>query len=149
VGKEMQYLFRVLSVLHNKLGPVLFQFPRSFHKDISALEDFLSLIPGQISCSFEFRSASWHDDAILEMLHKKDCSLCIADNDDDPASDIISTAKWGYLRLRRFDYTDADLAKWLERIRLQKWSRAFVFFKHEDEAKGPEMAIRFREFIKD
>jgi hypothetical protein len=31
----------------------------------------------------------------------------------------------------------------------QKWEKAFVFFKHEDDAKGPatgpEMAVRFRE----
>ena len=27
----------------------------------------------------------------------------------------------------------------------QPWEKAFVFFKHEEEAKGPEMAIRFRE----
>jgi len=52
----------------------------------------------------------------------------------------------GYLRLRRSDYTDADLTQWLERILAQKWEKAFVFFKHEeDDATGPEMAMRFRE----
>ena len=60
-------------------------------------------------------------------------------------TEIISTAPWGYLRLRRSDYTEADLSQWLERILAQKWEKAFVFFKHEEEAKGPEMAIRFRE----
>jgi uncharacterized protein YecE (DUF72 family) len=49
------------------------------------------------------------------------------------------------MRLRRSDYTDADLSQWLERISSQQWDKAFVFFKHEDEAIGPEMAIRFRE----
>ena len=29
----------------------------------------------------------------------------------------------------------------------QKWERAFVFFKHEDKAKGPEMAMRFQELV--
>ncbi len=33
----------------------------------------------------------------------------------------------------------------MEKILSQKWKKAFVFFKHEDEAKGPEMAVRFRE----
>jgi hypothetical protein len=27
----------------------------------------------------------------------------------------------------------------------QKWGKVLVFFKHEEEAKGPEMAMRFRE----
>jgi hypothetical protein len=32
---------------------------------------------------------------------------------------------------------------WAERVRAQPWQRAFVFFKHEDEARGPEFAATF------
>ena len=145
VGEETEYLFRTLSVLDRKLGPVLFQFPRSFHMDRPALEAFLDLIPGNMSCAFEFRSPSWLDVEILDLLREGGCSLCIADADENPTNEIINTAPWGYLRLRRSDYTDADLSQWMERILSQKWERAFVFFKHEEEAKGPEMAMRFRE----
>lgn len=145
VFEETEYFFRTLSVLGRKLGPVLFQFPGSFRADKPALEDFLALIPGNAACAFEFRSPTWNDSEILSLLHKKGCSLCIADSDENPADELISTAPWGYLRLRRSDYTDADLSQWLERILSQKWKRAFVFFKHEDEAKGPGMAMRFRE----
>ena len=145
VDAETEYLFRTLSVLDRKLGPVLFQFPKSFRADHIALEDFLSLVPGNMSCAFEFRSPSWLDPKILNLLRKNGCSLCIADVDEDPSNEIVSTTSWGYLRLRRSDYTDADLSRWMERIISQKWNRAFVFFKHEEEAKGPEMAIRFRE----
>jgi uncharacterized protein YecE (DUF72 family) len=35
----------------------------------------------------------------------------------------------------------------VERILSQKWEQAFVFFKHEDEAKGPELAMRFQELV--
>ena len=147
VGEETEYLFRTLSILDRKLGPVLFQFPGSFRADLDALEDFLGLIPGNMSWAFEFRSPSWFDGEILGILRKKGCSLCIADTDENPATEIINTATWGYLRLRRSDYTDAALSQWIGRILSQKWERAFVFFKHEDEAKGPEMAIRFRELI--
>jgi uncharacterized protein YecE (DUF72 family) len=145
VGSEIEYLFRTLSVLDRKLGPVLFQFPKSFHADRLVLEDFLALIPGNISCAFEFRSPSWLEVEILDLLHGRGYSLCSADSDENPADEIISTASWGYLRLRRSDYTDADLTRWLERILSQKWEKAFVFFKHEEEAKGPEMAIQFLE----
>jgi uncharacterized protein YecE (DUF72 family) len=147
VSEETKYLFRTLSVLDRKLGPVLFQFPKSFRADRPALEDFLALILGDMACAFEFRNPSWIDDEILDLLRKKGSSLCIADSDENPAHEIISTAPWGYLRLRRLDYTDADLSQWMERILSQKWEKAFVFFKHEDEAGGAEMAIRFRELI--
>ncbi len=147
VSEETEYFFRTLSVLDERLGPVLFQFPKSFRADRPALEDFLGLTPGDRPCAFEFRNPSWLDDGILDLLRKNGSSLCIADSDEKPASEIIPTAPWGYLRLRRTDYTDADLSKWLERILSQRWKKAFVFFKHEEEdaSRGPEMAVRFRE----
>jgi len=145
VGEETEYLFSVLSVLDRKLGPVLFQFPKSFHADRSALTKFLDLFPGKMSCAFEFRNHSWFDDEILALLREKECSLCLADTDENPAAEIISTAKWGYLRLRRSAYTDDDLSEWIERIFSQKWERSFVYFKHEGEATAPGMAKRFQE----
>jgi uncharacterized protein YecE (DUF72 family) len=147
VSSETGYLFKSLSVLGGKLGPVLFQFPKSFHADRPALEAFLHLIPGTMACAFEFRSPSWLNDGIPDLLHEKGFSLCIEDTDEDPAQEIISTSQWGYLRLRRSDYTDADLSQWMDRILSQKWEKAFVFFKHEDEARGPEMAARFQKLV--
>jgi len=144
VGEETRYFFKTLSLLEKKLGPALFQFPGSFRANPVALEEFLALIPGTNPCAFEFRSKSWFKDEILDLLRAKGCSLCTADTDEKPANEIISTAPWGYLRLRRSDYTEADLSQWLERILAQKWERVFVFFKHEEEAKGPELARQFR-----
>jgi uncharacterized protein YecE (DUF72 family) len=147
VAEETRYFFKTLSVLGEKLGPVLFQFPKSFRADRSVLEDFLSLIPRDMASAFEFRSPSWLNDEILGLLRGKGASLCIADSEENPVQEIIPTASWGYLRLRRPDYTDADLSQWVENILSQKWERAFVFFKHEDKAGGAEMAMRFQELI--
>ncbi len=147
VFEQTESIFRSLSVLDRKLGPVLFQFPKSFHANAPALEDFLALIPSAAACAFEFRSPSWLDAGMPDLLRQKGCSLCIADTDENPAQEIINTTPWGYLRLRRSDYTDADLSQWVEKILSQKWEKAYVYFKHEDEAKGAEMAIRFQELI--
>lgn len=147
-ASETEYLFRSLSTLERKLGPVLFQFPKSFRADKPALEAFLALVPDTALCAFEFRSPSWINDDILDLLRKKGCSLCIADSDEERARVLITTSPWGYLRLRRSDYTDADLSQWAERVLAQKWERAFVFFKHEGEgAKGPELAMRFQGLV--
>jgi len=147
VFEQTDYLFRSLSVLDRKLGPILFQFPKSFHADRPVLEDFLPLIPSNASCAFDFRSATWLEGGTLDLLREKGCSWCIEDTDENPIEKIISTAPWGYLRLRRSDYSDADLSQWAERILLQKWERAFVYFKHEDEAKGAELAMHFQMLI--
>ena len=82
------------------------------------------------------------------MLRAKDCALVVSDTDEKPLTEIISTAKWGYLRLRRTAYDEADLAAWLKRVRAQKWKDAFVFFKHEDEGVGPKLAAQFIEMAK-
>ena len=45
--------------------------------------------------------------------------------------------------MRRPDYDDAALKKWVKHVRNQDWQDAFVFFKHEDEGKGPKFAREF------
>jgi len=145
VNEELKYFFKTLSVLKKKAGPVLFQLPGSFRANRTVLEEFLDHVPAGSACAFEFRSKSWLTRGILDLLRDHGCSLCTADSDEKPAEEIISTASWGYLRLRRSDYSEADLSQWLERIMAQNWERAFVFFKHEDEARGPELARQFRE----
>jgi uncharacterized protein YecE (DUF72 family) len=145
VRGEAEYFFKTLSVMDRKLGPVLFQFPKSFRADRPTLENFLTFIPGTMAAVFEFRHPCWLEGEILELLRRRGLSLCLVDTDENPAEEMITTASWGYLRLRRAAYTAADLSRWLEIILSQNWEKAFVFFKHEEEAKGPEMAIRFRE----
>jgi len=145
VDDEAGYLFKTLSILDRKLGPVLFQFPPSFHANRPLLEDFLALIPEGVASAFEFRHPSWLVTEILDLLRARNLSLCLADTDENPTQEIITTASWGYLRLRRAIYPEADLSQWLAKIKAQPWEKAFVFFKHEEEAIGPEMALRFRE----
>jgi len=78
-------------------------------------------------------------------LRERQVALCIAEAEDGLEVPFVSTADWGYLRLRRPDYGDPELKAWGKRAREQNWRNAFVFFKHEDEGKGPQMAKRFLE----
>jgi len=144
VREETGYLLRTLSNLGGRLGPVLFQFPKSFRADPVTLKAFLALIPSTMSFAFEFRSPSWLDVEILDLLREKGCSLCTTDADDSPTSEIINTASWGYVRLRRSNYTDDDLSQWTEKVLSHAWRKAFVFFKHEEGAEGPRLATRFQ-----
>lgn len=145
VGEEADYFFKTLLLLEQKLGAVLFQFPPSFRANIPRLEAFLALIPAGVRCAFEFRNPTWVEAGIAELLGQRGLSLCTADTDEEPAGEITGTVPWGYLRLRRSGYTDAELVQWAERVRAQPWDRAFVFFKHEEEAMGPKLALRFNE----
>ena len=81
---------------------------------------------------------------MFDALRARGAALCVADTDEsgDEGAPVVATAAWGYLRLRRAEYGDADLAAWADRVRAQPWERAFVFFKHEDAGKGPVFARR-------
>ena len=144
---DVAQLFEVGGSLGDKLGPVLFQLPPFSRKDAAKLQAFVEWLPARQKVAFEFRHASWCDDEIYAILRRRDIPLCLSDTDEsgDPDSLVIPTAEWGYLRLRRTAYSDADLAAWAKRVQAQKWSEAYVFFKHEDEAKGPAFAKTFRE----
>lgn len=146
-GEEVEYLMRTVRTIGDKLGVVLFQLPPNLKKDVERLGEFLKLLPGDIPASFEFRHATWFADDVYELLRSYKCALCCADVDEDLEFPFVGTANWGYLRLRREAYSTADLKSWLKKIEDQKWKKAFVFFKHEDEGTGPKLAKKFIELI--
>jgi uncharacterized protein YecE (DUF72 family) len=142
---DVRYFLEVAGALGQKLGPLLFQLPPNLKKDAGRLRDFLTLLPRALRVALEVRHDSWYDDEIYTVLRERDAALCAADTDEveDPGRLLVPTSSWGYLRLRRTEYSDEQLAAWRERIAAQQWSDAYVFFKHEDEGKGPAFAKRF------
>jgi len=144
-GESVAYLLREAGALQQRLGPLLFGLPPNFKKDLPRLLDFLELIPKQYRAAFEFRHDSWFEDDVFDAMRQRQAALCIAEAEDGPKVPQVATADWGYLRLRLPEYSDADLKRWLKWMRQQKWREAFIFFKHEDEARGPAFAKRFLE----
>ncbi len=140
IDADAKYFFQSLSVLGEKLGPILVQFPGSFQPGADRIEAFLDLVPPGMFCAFEFRTRNRIDSAITDLLEGRGHALCIADTDEKPVAEIVSRAGWGYLRLRRSDYQDVDVRNWYGRIAGQHWDRAFVYFKHEGGARGPQLA---------
>lgn len=143
VDDSVSYLLDVAGTLGERLGPLLFQLPPDMKKDVPRLREFLALLPRQRRAAFEFRHPSWFDDEVFGVLRDHQAALCIAEAEEDFQVPFESTANWGYLRLRRPDYDDAMLQERAERVRHQNWSDAFIFFKHEEEGKGPQLAGKF------
>lgn len=145
-AEDVSFFHSVAAELGPALGPILWQLPPSLKKDLPRLREFLALLPRGGRAAFEFRHASWNDDEVLAALSDAGAALCIAD-DEERSTPPVATAGFGYLRLRRPDYDDAALARWAGTVRAQRWDDAFVYFKHEDEARGPAYALRFGELI--
>jgi uncharacterized protein YecE (DUF72 family) len=130
--------------LKRRLGPLLVQLHPNFKNDLPRLRDFLALLPRRFRVAIEFRHPTWFDEAVFRLLRKHRSAFCIADADDKLDVPFVATANWGYLRLRRANYSDRVLKSWAKRIRDTGWRDAFVFFRHEDKGKGPRMAKRLQ-----
>jgi uncharacterized protein YecE (DUF72 family) len=59
------------------------------------------------------------------------------------------TAPHLYLRLRRHDYSPAELAAWRDRLEpfLAAGDDAYVFFRHDEVGRGAELALEFRALL--
>ena len=146
--EETKYFFETAAVLADQLGVVLFQLPPNMKKDLPRLEIFLAQLPSATRTAFEFRHPTWFDDDVLDLLRNQNRALCVSDTDDMPTTHIDKAADWGYLRLRRVQYSEENLAEWLGRIRDQNWQETFLFFKHEDAGTGPKLAAQFLELAR-
>jgi uncharacterized protein YecE (DUF72 family) len=149
-GDDVKVLFDAAETLGPKLGPVLFQLPPYSRKDAVKLREFVTVLPAGRRVAFEFRHESWFDDEIYDILRQHDIALCAADTDEvtDVEKLLVPTASWGYMRLRRTEYAAGEIEAWAARVQRQAWSDAYVFFKHEDEGKGPRFAVQFREQLR-
>ena len=138
-GEVLDYMLENTRLLGDRLGVVLFQLPPNFKKDSDRLGAFLDTLPDDVRAAFEFRHDSWFDDEVYDALRARDAALVTADTNDKDA-EIVSTAPFGYLRLRKDGYSGKKIGAWAKKIAAQKWDDAFVFFKHEDAGGGPKMA---------
>ena len=135
-----QSFCRTSTVLGPKLGVLLFQLPPNFKRNDAVFNAFLECVPEGTRAAFEFRHESWHDEAIFAALKARNLALCIADS-EKMSTPVVSTADYSYFRLRDEGYQAADIERWGETIASMPNARdAFVYFKHEEQGKGPEFA---------
>jgi uncharacterized protein YecE (DUF72 family) len=143
VDDPLRFFCDTARTLGPKLGPLLFQLPPNFKKDLDRLTETLFLLPPDLRCAFEFRHDSWLVDDVYDLLRRRNAALCIADS-ATASTPLVATADFGYLRLRDEGYTETDLARWAETIRGlgERWGEAFVYFKHEEAGTGPAFAAK-------
>ena len=107
----------------------------------------MTLPPG-VRAAFEFRHVSWHDPEVFERLGHRQLALCIADS-KRVTTPVEVTTDYAYFRLRAEEYQQDDLARWADTIisSTEHCREVFVYFKHEDQGKGPELAHRLIDLL--
>ena len=132
---------QVAGTLGHRLGALLFQLPPNLKKDVARLDAFLATLPPLAPAAFEFRHPSWFDEEVFGHLKQRGKALCIADS-EKLETPLALTADYAYFRLRDEGYQPKDIEEWARKIdELRSRCRdIFVYFKHEEEGKGPVFA---------
>ena len=120
-----------------RLGPILFQLPPNLKCDVAVLRDYLALLPDGLRYVFEFRHESWLTEAVYDELRRRNVALCLAESEKLEIPEVV-TADFVYYRLRKPDYTEADVDAFAARARelLATGRDLYLMFKHEESPEG-------------
>ena len=138
-GEATELFFRMIDPLRTarRLGPVLFQLPPNLKCDVALLHDYLALLPEGLRYAFEFRNESWLAEPVYDELRARNISLCVAESERLEVPEVI-TADFVYYRLRKPEYTEADVDAFAARAKdlLATNRDLYLMFKHEETPDG-------------
>jgi uncharacterized protein YecE (DUF72 family) len=139
-------------VQSEKLGPVLWQFPENFHRDVERLAGALDALPSGRH-AFEFRHESWFTDEVYGLLSEHGAALVIGDESSRwIKTPHVRTADWTYLRFhhgsrgRHGNYSPSEIETWGRRI--SQWRRdteVYAYFNNDWEGYAIRNAKRLKE----
>jgi uncharacterized protein YecE (DUF72 family) len=134
-----------------RLGTVLFRVPDGVRRDDAKLAALLATWPADLPLTMEFQDASWHVDETFAALARVGVALCATELPEDVEPPVVRrTGSFLYLRLRRNDYTDAELAAWAARLEpfLSAGDDVYAFFRHDEVGRGAELALGLAEAVR-
>jgi len=138
-----------------KLGPVLWQLPERFERDVPRLASALDLLGerGGLHC-FEFRHESWFGDEVLELLRWHRVALAVGDHPERPWQPWVTTADWSFVRFhyggrgRRGNYSDSELDELAPRVaELAEHGDVYAYFNNDWEGFAVKNAQRLRRLL--
>jgi uncharacterized protein YecE (DUF72 family) len=149
-GESVPWLTGPYRAFGERLGTVLFRVPENVRRDDARLAGLLGAWPADLPLTMEFQDPSWHVDETFAALTEVGAALCATESPEDAEPPTLRrTGSFLYLRLRRNDYSDAELATWAARIEpfLSAGDDVYAFFRHDEVGRGPELALAFREAV--
>jgi uncharacterized protein YecE (DUF72 family) len=149
-----------ISLLDEKLGPLLLQFPPFFKPDkFAILKDFLAGLPKGKRFAVEVRDRRWLEDRFHSMLRDAGVALAMLDRPDYPSIDVL-TADFAYIRLegdpKEIKGTtgaverdrEADIEEWAKRIiKMAESTEVFVYFSKYFSSHPPTDARRLLSYL--
>lgn len=151
----LKKFFGRIQYLGDKLGPVLFQLPPHWHKNLDRISTFIKALPRDHRYVFEFRDKSWFDSDIINVLKHTNTALCIYDL-EGYESPICSTTDFVYIRLHgpgaayQGEYSSGLLTKWGNRFKnwLRDGKNIYCYFNNDFEGHAPQDATVLLSLLK-
>jgi uncharacterized protein YecE (DUF72 family) len=145
---------RAVEGLGPKLGPVLWQLPPKWNRNLERLEEFLVVLPRELRYAFEFRHESWITPETLAILRRYNAAFCIYEL-AGYHSPIEITADWAYVRLHgpggkyQGSYPRATLRRWADRI--AAWAGQLrgihVYFDNDQAGYAAKNALTLKQLV--
>jgi uncharacterized protein YecE (DUF72 family) len=137
--------------LGHRLGPILFQLPARWPRNLERLETFLRTLPRRRLHAIEFRDPSWYCDETLDLLRRYHAALCLHDMAGTATGRHV-VGPFVYLRLhgpQRYAgrYAEQTLEAWAEWcVDCQHQGLpVYVYFNNDTDSHAPRDATRLRE----
>jgi uncharacterized protein YecE (DUF72 family) len=157
VEDPLERMMEVFTILRDRLGPVLFQFPESFRRtgeNEQRLRTLFGLLPAKPPFVMEFRHASWFIEEIYEVMRDHEVALCMVGDPKRP-TDAVVTGRIVYVRFHRpkdgrsrGNFREEELREWADRIRgLARSKTAYLYFNNDANADAVRNALRLRELL--
>ena len=136
------------------LGPILYQLPPSLRINLGRLEEFLELVPKDVTNVFEFRDKSWYVPETIELLERHGVSFCAHDMIGSE-SDRIAVGPVAYVRFHGAGakywgrYSDPVLLGWSDWIVAQARAGRSVwcYFNNDIDAHAIDDAQTLRAMV--
>lgn len=148
-------LLERVSVLKEKLGPILFQLPPRWRYNHDRLNHFLEGLSDEFRYAFEFRDPSWLEPEVYHLLSKHNAAFCIYELDGFISPREV-TADFVYTRLHgpggpyQGDYDNRTLAGWAGAF--HSWAKQgkdiYCYFDNDEAgyaARNAESLVRMME----
>lgn len=140
VEEPIQTFLSRARLLGEKLGPLLYQLPPNMHRNDERLENFLSLLPKELSHVLEFRHESWLDEGVFDILRKHNVGFCVFDM-PGLACPLLATADFAYIRFHGSSglyyscYSEEELENWARRISglAKDLDAVYIYFNNDAE----------------
>ena len=147
---------QLVDSLGSKLGPILFQLPPRWSRNVARLVTSLHSLPAPHRYTFEFRDASWHDASIYQALRRHNAAFCMYELDGFQSPHEV-TADFAYVRLhgpgRKYqgEYSLHALKTWARPIKQWRCSlhAVYIYFDNDQAAYAAKNAAVLKDMVND